>query len=91
MPERNKAAEQGIGLVLDSGIVPDTAQVRTAVAGDTGWVDRIVRGRIAEFAHFVEPTHFAAGSGIARIGAVLRKPRPERTSLVRTRTLQIKE
>ena len=44
VPGHNKAAGQGVGLGLDSGIVSDTAQVRTAVAEDTGWVDRIVQG-----------------------------------------------
>ena len=97
MPEHNKAAGQDIVLDFDSGTVPDTAQVRTAVAGDTGWVARIVQGRIAVPAHSVVPVHIAVGSGIARIGAARQDPRlgpgPEHTNppLARTRILQIKE
>lgn len=51
VPGHNKATGQDIVLDFDSGTVPDTAQVRTAVAGDTGWVARIVQGRIAVPAH----------------------------------------
>ncbi len=97
VPGHNKAAGQDIVLDFDSGIVPDTALGGTAVAGDTGWVVRIVRGRIAGLGYFVGPTLLAAGLGIARIGAAWQDPRsvlrPERMnlSLVRTRTLQIKE
>ena len=98
VPGHNKAAgQQGVGLGLDSGIVPDTAQVRTAVVGDTGWVARIVQGRIAGSGYFVGPTHLVTGLGIARIGAAWQDPRlgpaPEHTNppFARTLTLQIKE